>query len=296
MKIYDCFTYFDEDLILDTRLNIMNDYVDYFVIVESTYNHNGERRELKFDINKYQKFKNKIKYIVWDEVPENIEKINDNDTEIVREHKFINNAVKRDNGQRNYVVKGLDDAEDNDLILLSDLDEIPSLKTIDLKNIKTKIIIFDQIMCYYKFNLAIPNYKWFGTRACLKKDLKSPQWLRNIKARKYSFYRLDILFNEKKFNNIQLIKNGGWHFTNIKTPEEIHYKYKSYCHHREYELSGMNSDKIKKIIESKHTIYDLKVDQRTNKIGKGMKLINLKDHELPDYIIRKKNSFTQWFD
>ena len=296
MRIYDCFTYFDEDLILDTRLNIMNDYVDYFVIVESTYNHNGERRELKFDINKYQKFKNKIKYIVWDEVPENIEKINDNDTEIVREHKFINNAVKRDNGQRNYVIKGLDDAEDNDLILLSDLDEIPSLKTIDLKKIKTKIIIFDQIMCYYKFNLAIPNYKWFGTRACLKKDLKSPQWLRNIKARKYSFYRLDILFNEKKFNNIQLIKNGGWHFTNIKTPEEIHYKYKSYCHHREYELSGMNSDKIKKIIESKHTIYDLKVDQRTNKIGKGMKLINLKDHELPDYIISKKNSLTQWFD
>jgi len=296
MKIYDCFTYFDEDLILDTRLNIMNDYVDYFVIVESTYNHNGERRELKFDINKYQKFKNKIKYIVWDEVPENIEKINDNDTEIVREHKFINNAVKRDNGQRNYVIKGLDDAEDNDLILLSDLDEIPSLKTIDLKKIKTKIIIFDQIMCYYKFNLAIPNYKWFGTRACLKKDLKSPQWLRNIKARKYSFYRLDILFNEKKFNNIQLIKNGGWHFTNIKTPEEIHYKYKSYCHHREYELSGMNIDKIKKIIESKHTIYDLKVDQRTNKIGKGMKLINLKDHELPDYIISKKNSLTQWFD
>ena len=296
MRIYDCFTYFDEDLILDARLNIMNDHVDYFVIVESTYNHNGERRELKFDLNKYQKFKNKIKYIVWDEVPENIEKINDNDTEIVREHKFINNAVKRDNGQRNYVVKGLDDAEDNDLILLSDLDEIPSLKTIDLKNIKTKIIIFDQIMCYYKFNLAIPNYKWFGTRGCLKKDLKSPQWLRNIKARKYSFYRLDILFNEKKFNNIQLIKNGGWHFTNIKTPEEIHYKYKSYCHHREYELSGMNSDKIKKIIESKHTIYDLKVDQRTNKIGKGMKLINLKDHELPDYIISKKNSLTQWFD
>ena len=75
MKIYDCFTYFDEDLILDTRLNIMNDDVDYFVIVESTYNHNGERRELKFNINKYQKFKNKIKYIVWDKVPENIDKI-----------------------------------------------------------------------------------------------------------------------------------------------------------------------------------------------------------------------------
>ena len=296
MKVFDCFTYFDEDLILETRLNILNDYVDYFIIVESIYNHNGESRDLKFNINKYTKFKNKIKYIVWDKVPVDIEVIKQNDSDIDREHKFIYNAVKRDNGQRNYVMKGLDNAEDNDLILLSDLDEIPSLNRIDLKNIKAKIIIFDQIMCYYKFNLAIPNYKWFGTRACLRKNLKSPQWLRNVKARKYPLYRLDILFNEKKYNNIKIIENGGWHFTNIKTPEEIHYKYKSYCHHREYELSGLNVDKIKEIIKSKHTIYDLKADQRKNKIGKGMKLINLQDHELPKYIEKNKNKLIEWFD
>ena len=296
MKVFDCFTYFDEDLILETRLNILNDYVDYFIIVESTYNHNGESRDLKFNINKYTKFKNKIKYIVWDKVPVDIEVIKENDSDIDREHKFIYNAVKRDNGQRNYVMKGLDNAEDNDLILLSDLDEIPSLNRIDLKNIKAKIIIFDQIMCYYKFNLAIPNYKWFGTRACLRKNLKSPQWLRNVKARKYPLFRLDILFNEKKYNNIKIIENGGWHFTNIKTPEEIHYKYKSYCHHREYELSGLNVDKIKEIIKSKHTIYDLKADQRKNKIGKGMKLINLQDHELPKYIEKNKNKLIEWFD
>ena len=295
MKIYDCFTYFDEDLILDTRLNILNDYVDYFVIVESTFNHNGESRQLKFDINKFEKFKKKIKYIVWEKIPEDIEKINENDEEIVRERKFINNAVRRDNGQRNYVMKGLENADKNDLILLSDLDEIPLLNKIDLKKIKHKIIIFEQLMCYYKFNLAIPNYKWFGTRACLKKNLKSPQWLRNIKARKYPFFRLDILFNEKKFNNISIIKQGGWHFTNIKTPEEIHYKYKSYCHHREYELSGMNVDKIKEIIKSKHTLYDLKIDQRKNKMGKGMKLINLENKDLPNYIVNNKNSFIEWF-
>lgn len=296
MKIYDCFTYFDEDLILDTRLNIMNNHVDYFVIVESTYNHNGERRELKFDLNKYQKFKNKIKYIVWDKLPEDIEKINDNDSEIVRENKFINNAVKRENGQRNYIMKGLDHAEDNDLILLSDLDEIPSLNNINLKNIKQKIIIFEQLMCYYKFNLVIPNYKWFGTRACLKKNFKNPQWLRNIKARKYPLFRIDILFNEKKFNDIKFIEKGGWHFTNIKSPEEIHYKYKSYCHHREYELSGMNVDKIKEIIKSKHTLYNLNMDQRKNKMGKGIKLINLMNNDLPDYILSKKKEFAKWFD
>ena len=296
MKIYDCFTYFDEDLILDTRLNIMNDHVDYFVIVESTYNHNGERRELKFDLNKYQKFKNKIKYIVWDESPKDIEKINDTDADIVRENKLINNAVKRDNGQRNYIMNGLEQANNDDLILLSDLDEIPSLNNINLKNIKQKIIIFEQVMCYYKFNLAVPNYKWFGTRACLKKNLKNPQWLRNIKARKYPIFRLDILFNEKKFNDIKLIKKGGWHFTNLKSPEEIHHKYKSYCHHREYELSGMNVEKIREIIKSKHTLYDLRMDQRKNKMGKGMKLIKLTNNDLPDYIFSKRSEFTKWFD
>ena len=295
MKIYDCFTYFDEDLILNTRLNILNDYVDYFVIVESTFNHNGESRHLKFDINKFEKFKKKIKYIVWDKIPEDVEIINKDDEEIIKERKFINNAVRRDNGQRNYVMKGLENADKNDLILLSDLDEIPFLNKIDLKKIKHKIIIFEQLMCYYKFNLAIPNYKWFGTRACLKKNLKSPQWLRNIKARKYPFFRLDILFNEKKFNNITIIKQGGWHFTNIKTPEEIHYKYKSYCHHREYELSGMNVDRIKEIIKSKHTLYDLKIDQRKSKMGKGMKLINLENKDLPNYIVNNKNSFIEWF-
>ena len=296
MKVYDCFTYFDEDLILEIRLNILNEYVDYFVIVESTFNHNGEKRQLRFDINKYRKFKDKIKYIVWDDCPQNIEKINEHDPEKVKENKFITNAMKRENGQRNYIINGIEEANEEDLILLSDLDEIPSLENFDFSNIKEKIIIFEQIMCYYKFNLAIPDFKWCGTRACLKKNLKSPQWLRNIKARKYPIFRIDILFNDMKFNDIKLIKNGGWHFTNIKHPEEIHLKYKSYLHHREYELSGMNEDKIKEIIKNKFTLYDLKIDQRKNKIGKGMKLINLQKEELPDYVISKRKEFATWFD
>ena len=296
MKVYDCFTYFDEDLILEIRLNILNEYVDYFVIVESTFNHNGEKRQLRFDIDKYRKFKDKIKYIVWDDCPKNIEKISEHDLEKVKENKFITNAMKRENGQRNYIINGIEEASEEDLILLSDLDEIPSLENFDFSNIKEKIIIFEQIMCYYKFNLAIPNFKWYGTRACLKKNLKNPQWLRNIKARKYPLFRLDILFNDMKFNDIKLIKNGGWHFTNIKHPEEIHLKYKSYLHHREYELSGMNEDKIREIIRNKHTLYDLKIDQRKNKIGKGMKLINLQKDELPDYVISKRKEFATWFD
>ena len=62
MKIFDCFMYFDEEVVLDLRLNILNKYVDYFVIVESTFTHKGDKRKLKFNHEKFRKFKNKIMY------------------------------------------------------------------------------------------------------------------------------------------------------------------------------------------------------------------------------------------
>ena len=67
-------------------------------------------------------------------------------------------------------------------------------------------------MFYYKFNLKLPKLIWTGTKGCRKRHLKSPQWLRNIKDKKYPFYRLDTFFSETKFINIEFIKKGGWHF------------------------------------------------------------------------------------
>jgi beta-1,4-mannosyl-glycoprotein beta-1,4-N-acetylglucosaminyltransferase len=69
MKIFDCFMYFDEDVVLDVRLNTLDEYVDHFVIVESTFTHKGEKRDLKFDIKKFLKFKKKIIYLVYKENP-----------------------------------------------------------------------------------------------------------------------------------------------------------------------------------------------------------------------------------
>ena len=296
MKIFDCFMYFDEEVILETRLNILDPYVDYFVIVESKFNHKGERRTLKFQKENYQKFKSKIKYIVIDVLPPNLEEIQENDEGIRKEHKFINNAIKRENFQRNFIERGLIDANKNDLILISDVDEIPNLKELNLSSVKEKIIIFEQIMTYYKFNLALPNFKWHGTKGCLKKNLKSPQWLRNVKSKKYSLLRLDILFSEKRYNNVKFIKDGGWHFTNIKTAKEIEHKFKSYLHHREFELSNINLNDIKKIISNKVAIYDLSVDQRDIKIGNGKKLVNLDDNKLPEYVIKNKHKLSVWFE
>lgn len=296
MKIYDCFMYFDEDLLLDIRLNILNKYIDYFIIVESKFNHKGEERKLNFNIEKFNKFKDKIIYLIVDEQPKNLEEITEFDTGLVKEHKFIYNAVKRENAQRNFIFNGLNNAKDTDFVLISDLDEIPCLKNFRFDEIKKKIVMFEQVMTYYKFNLALPNYKWFGTRGCLKKDLISPQWLRNIKSKKYSLFRLDILFNNKKYNNISLIKNGGWHFTNLKTAEEIELKLKSYLHHREFEISGINLEDIRKIIKNKCAIYNLNIDQRDTKIGNGKKLIKINDESLPEFILENKEHLLEWLE
>ena len=296
MRIFDCFMYFDEDLILDARLNILDKYVDFFIIVESKYNHKGEKRSLKLDLEKFKKFKNKIKYLVIEDLPNNLEAITGQDFGLTKEHKFINNAVKRENFQRNFIKKGLDEAQDEDFILISDLDEIPCLENLNLKSVKERIIVFKQLMTYYKFNLALPNFWWHGTKGCLKKNLKSPQWLRNVKSKKYSLLRLDILFSEMRYNSIKFIENGGWHFTNIKSAEEIELKFKSYLHHREFELSNINLNDIREIIKNKYAIYDLNVDQRNSKIGNGKKLINLADKNLPNYIIENKQKLSMWFD
>ena len=296
MKIYDCFMYFDEDVILDLRLNILNPFIDYFVIVESTFNHKGEKRKLKFDINKYKKFENKIIYLIFDKEPSGIEKVFDTDNEGEVSRKLILNAASRENGQRNFISKGLERANEKDLILISDVDEIPNLEKINWNTFKDQIVLFKQDMFYYKLNLRLPDLIWSGSKACRKKYLKSPQWLRNVKDKKYSFFRLDTLFSEKKYINIKFINNGGWHFSNIKTAAEIEYKLKSYLHHREFDLNPISESEIEDIIKNKQAIYDLKVDKKINKIGSGNKLVEHPLNKLPSYILENIDKYKDWIN
>ena len=296
MKIFDCFMYFDEEVVLDVRLNTLDKYVDYFVIVESSFTHKGDNRNLMFNHNKFEKFKNKIIYLVYDKQPKGIEAVNENDSEDEKSRKYILNAARRENGQRNFIQNGLNKAEDNDIILISDVDEIPNLSEVNFNNISEKIIMFHQDMFYYKFDLKIPNLLWTGTKGCRKKYLLSPQWLRNVKDRKYFPFRIDILFSEKKYSNIKFISNGGWHFSYIKTAEEIEHKLKSYLHHREFDEQSLSVEEIQNIIENKKAIYDLKVDKRVNKIGDGSKLVKIKFEKLPIYIQQNKHNYMKWLD
>ena len=296
MKIFDCFMYFDESLLLDLRLNYLDKFVDKFIIIECNYNHKGEVKKPTFNKEKYKKFENKIEYILLKDQPKNIETINAKDTENETSDKYILNAIKRENFQRNYIKNCLSEATGDDWIIISDLDEIPNLSNVNFKNIKNKFIFFKQDMMYYKFNLKLENCSWVGTKACQMKNLESPQWLRNIKDRSYSWWRLDTLFSKNKYRNIKFIDDGGWHFSYLKTPEEIEKKLKSYLHHREYDLNPIGIDKIKKLVEQKKTIYNLKTDQRLNQFKSGNKLNKIDINLLPKYILENKDKLKKWIE
>ena len=283
--------FFDESMLLDLRLNILSKDVSKFIICESTYNHNGERKKLNFDIKEFTKFKSKIEYIVLDKEPDNLKIINKNDSAELKESNTLDNALIRENFQRNFALKKINEYEDDDLILINDLDEIPDLKNFSYKK---KITIFKQKMLYFKFDLIYKNLSWTGSKICKKKDLFSPQWLRNIKTRIYPLWRLDMFFSKKKYNDIEIIENGGWHFTNIKTAEEIHHKMKSFLHHFEYENSGISPEIIEKLIKDKKALYNYNADQRDSKWSNNTKLEKINLNLLPNYINENKEKYKRW--
>ena len=221
MNIYDCFMYFDEDLLLDLRLNILNKFVKQFIISEATYTHNGTKKKLKFNINNFQKFKDKITYIVVDKEPENLLELSKYDTKEKRGEKLILNGMARDYFQRENLARGLKNMSEDDFILISVLDEIPNLENLNISKVKNNIIIFEQDMFYYKFNLLYDNFKWQGSKGVKFKNFKSPQWLRNIKGKKYPKWRIYTFFSNKKYSNLYFIKSGGWHFSCLKSPEDL---------------------------------------------------------------------------
>jgi len=298
MKIYDCFQFFDEEMLLDLRLNIMDKYVDKFVITESTYMHNGKSKKLNFDIKKYSKFKEKIIYIVVDDQPPDLHEIrdSDNDEHDTRGQKLVLNGYKRDNYQREKAADSLKNIDPEDWIIINDIDEIPNLENVNFNEIKNKIVIFKQKMFYYKFNLLYPEISWFGSKVSKKKYFISPQWLRDLKHKKYPFWRLDTIFSKKKYNNIMHINNGGWHFTNIKSAEDIEKKLLNYTHHYEYEQSGLNIDDLKKKISEKKIIYDHGVDQRDPKWKSQKTLTKIDLKQMPQYLQENHNKYANWLE
>ena len=291
MKIFDCTSFYSEHMMYEVRLNVLADKVDKFIVTESTYSHSGEKKKLNFDINNYPKFKDKIIYVVIDKEPEGIVPENNNPT-LQRSNSLKRIALSYDES-----LKVLKAAGDDDLIMLSDNDEIPNLNSIKFKNNMNDLVLFNQLFFYYKFNLLYDKMIWPGTKGCKKKKLKSLSWLRNIKLKKYPFWRLDTLFSDTKYIGINVIDDGGWHFTNLKTPEDMYKKFMNFGHHDEFKLSGLTIEKIKEKIKNKEMFYDHFADKSsTNKWESDYKLKVTSEDILPKFLIENKNKYKNWFD
>ena len=208
-KIIDCITFFNENFIFDLRYKVLEGAVDQFIICESKYDHKG--REKKINLKKEKNNEKKINYIILDKkFPEG------------------NNPWQNQAYQRDYMLEKLGYLKENDYIFFSDPDEIINPKLLENFVLNKKYGIFMQKCFNYKFNLFNPyESPWQGTRVCMKKNLKSIDFMRqSIKAKNlnYSFFRID------KEKNIELFQDGGWHFNNIMSPNDISIKLKTFAH------------------------------------------------------------------
>ena len=293
MKIYDCTTFYSEHMMLDLRFNILNEHVHKFVVIESTYSHSGIKKKLNFDMNNYQKFKDKIIYLVIDHEPKDIIRNNPKNLQSIQRQ----NRLKRIELSYNFMNNAIKDALDDDLIILSDNDEIPNLNSLGFKKNNKDIIIFKQLFFYYKFNLLYDLMPWFGSKACKKKLLKSFSWLKNIKNKKYPFWRFDTYFSDLKNINLEIINDGGWHFTNVKSPKELYEKMKNFGHHDEFDVSGLKKEDIKKKIDEKKVFYNHFADKESlNKWNYDYKLKKINLDELPLYLQNNREKYKEWLD
>jgi beta-1,4-mannosyl-glycoprotein beta-1,4-N-acetylglucosaminyltransferase len=268
MKIYDCFSYWDEDLLLELRLNILNNYVDYFVIVEGNKTWQNNSKKFRLNVKNFSKFKNKIIYIPITNMPDG------------------DNPYLRENFQRNCISRGLINSSPEDLIIISDLDEIPNPRIISKFKLNMKFAVFKQKHFYYKINLqSEKNPFWYGSRICVKKYLKSPQWLRGLKFKKRPFWRID------KFRLNNILENGGWHFCNLKTPEQLLYKYQNLCETNDpYVFKERINKKYLNLESIKEKIFLGKDIIGRDENYKVQKL----DNSYPDYILENKKELIDW--
>ncbi len=264
IKNIDCITFFDNNFMFELRYNILKKYIDFFVICESKYDHQGKKKKLNFVFKKYFN-KKKIKYILHDEpFPKN------------------NSPWKNQSIQRDFLLKKLCFAKSEDNIFFSDPDEIVNPKMIQNLSLKKKYGIFLMNCFNYKFNLFNPyESPWEGTRVCKKKNLSSINYMRQKIVRKnlnYSFLRID------KEKNIQVFKDAGWHFNNILTPKEISLKLRTFAH---TEFASKKYSDVK-IIEDK-------ISKHKDLFNRGHKYIYVPlNKKFPKYLLENKKKFKRW--
>lgn len=271
--IYDCFTFFNELDLLEIRLNVLNEVVDKFVLIEATKTHSNYDKPLYFKQNKerFKKFEHKIIHVVVDEYPE------------------FETAWTNENHQRNRIAKSLKDCQDDDTIIISDLDEIPNpdkiLEYKDTQGIKA----FKQNFFYCYLN-NLSNEYWIYSKMLSYKDFK------NI-LDDYSEYSESLM---EKINqgttatkirqylgdkNI-IIENGGWHFSYLADLEKISYKMKSFAHQKFNSKEYTDIENIERRIKEGKDLF--------NRKGYKFQKIKITEKDFPQYIVDNQEKFKKY--
>ena len=242
--IIDCFKYNNEEKMLNFRFHELDNKVDYFIICESTHTQIGNKKNLNFNINKYEKFKNKIIYLIYDVEPD------------------LKNPWINENGQRNYLMEGLKlikNLKNDDIIIISDLDEIPDLNKLDQFN--GICGVYHQDFYYYNLN-CLKKYKWKGSTLIINSLLNNNlnfQYLRNIK------------------DTLPKIE-GGWHFSYFMTTEKIIEKINNFADYQFNLDKYKNEENIKELIKNKKDIFlregeEILVEENKNYLPKFIELL-----------------------
>ena len=270
-RIFDCIPFYQSNLLFELRLKTLDHLVDEFIVCEATKTHAGKKKELCFELKKFQKISKKIKYIIVDDMPER-------------------NSLNKEkyplyNYQINALHKGLANANDNDLILVSDEDEIPNPSAINKFDYeKYKYGIFMQKIFYYKLNIQneseAAGNMWPGSRICLKKNLKKFSWFRALKT-KNKTSPLWKFWKEKSIDNLE---NGGWHFTYLMDFQKISDKIKS---SELFEFKKFNFTNINNI--------QFRVENLIDPFDRNYKLKKIKiDETYPKFILDNQEYYKDW--
>lgn len=269
--IYDCFTFFNELDLLEIRLNILNDVVDKFVLVEMTKTHSGKDKPLYYEQNKerFQKFHHKIIHIIVDDCPES------------------NDSWVPENYQRNCIYKGLQNCQPNDVIMISDLDEIPNPDIIKTLDCTKKIYLLEQKMYYYFINYQ---------------DVATPLWLLGTKVLSYQNFlhgldNLDIPYSTflieklnrgttatkiRLYDGAEHIQNAGWHFSYLGGIDAIIKKIQSFSHQEYNKPEFLDAQSVQRKIELGQDIF--------NRMGHSYVITNI-DKTFPKYILENKEKY-----
>lgn len=272
-RIYDCFPFFNENMLLALRLELMYEHVDHFVIVESTHTFTGQPKQMYFTWEGLERYRDKIIHLIVDDMP-----------------IHLGDPVKNETHQRNAVLRGLKDARPNDLVLISDLDEIPDPKAIGRYDPRHVCgVLVQPLYCYFLNNLSISGKtgqpdRWIKGKITTMRHLvnfyREPEFFRHLRPNGL----LDMLRRLWHRIDAQPIERGGWHFSWVMTPERMIQKIAAFSH-TEYDSDDFkNVDSIKAALRDGKDISGREIHYR---------IVPL-DDSFPPNLLASREKYAQW--